>query len=164
MMPHMSWQARWPWLLACCLAAAAGLFQFQVLAPAEALVAELQRSAARRAEARPAAVPAAYRLALPSEAAFPDVLGQIADAAVNAGIPIDEGNYQVVRLAQERTVRYEITLPLRLTYPQLRAFLDGLHAALPAMAVENIQLQRQKVGDEALDARLKLALAMEGKT
>ncbi|TFW32306.1 GspMb/PilO family protein [Massilia horti] len=154
---------RLPWLLAACLAGAACWFWFQVLAPAEAQVAALQREGARRASVRPAAAlvkPAPVR---PSETSFPDVLAQIAGAAAQAGILVDEANYQVVRLAQEQAVRYEITLPLRLTYPQLLVFLDELHAALPALAVETIHLQRQKIGDGAIEARIKLVVLMEAR-
>ncbi|MGZ5198618.1 MAG: GspMb/PilO family protein [Telluria sp.] len=163
MMPLPRSPARWPWLLACCLAGAAAWFWFALLAPAEAQLAALQRKATSRADIRPAVRLTSLAPVLPRETSFPDVLGRIAGAAAKAGIPVDEANYQVVRLAQERTVRYEITLPLHLTYAQLRTFLDELHAALPAMGVENVQLQRQKVGDEALDARLKLALLMEAR-
>jgi hypothetical protein len=163
MMPRVPSPARWPWLLACCLAGAVAWSWFEVLAPAGAQVAALQSQAASRPDLARAVRLTSLAPALPRETSFPDVLGQLAGVAANAGIAVDEANYQVVRLAQERTVRYEITLPLHLTYAQLRSFLDELHTALPGLAVENIQLQRQKVGDEALDARLKLVQLMEAR-
>jgi hypothetical protein len=154
---------RWSWLLACCVASVAVWFWFEILAPAEAQVAALQGHGTSGADIPRSVRRDSFAPVLPHESSFPDVLGRLAGAAAQAGIPVDEGNYQVVRLAQEHTVRYEITLPLHLTYVQLQAFLGQLHASLPGLAVENIQLQRQKVGDEALDARLKLVQLMEAR-
>jgi Tfp pilus assembly protein PilO len=163
MMAFMQSPSRWPWLLACALAGAAAWFWFALLAPAGARVAALQYQAATRVSVRPLAVLATHARRLPRETSFPDLLGQLAGAAAKVGMPVDEASYQVVRLAQEGAVRYEITLPVRLSYPQLRAFLVELHTAAPALAVDNVQLRRQKVGDELLDARLRLVLLMEAR-
>lgn len=151
--------------LALCLCAGAALFWLAVLQPAQLRVGEARMRATRQHAAQPGHQPARSRgtAALPPETTFPDALGKLALAAQAAGLGFDEGSYQVARLAQGKVVRYEITLPLQGSYAQVRAFLDGAVAAVPALVIENVQLQRHKVDDPALDARLRLAVLMEAR-
>lgn len=151
--------------LALCLCAAAALFWWTVLQPAQARVEEARLRVTRQHTAQPGHQPAGGRgtAALAPETSFPDALGKLALAAQEAGLAFDEGSYQVARLAQGKVVRYEITLPLQGSYAQVRAFLDRAAAAVPALVIENVQLQRHKVDDAALDARVRLAILMEAR-
>jgi hypothetical protein len=55
-------------------------------------------------------------------------------------------------------VRYRIALPVRGGYPQIRQFLELAHRALPSLAVEAVSLQRHRIDDSEIEARLSLIL------
>jgi hypothetical protein len=150
-------------LLAVGLCAGGALFWWSLLAPAAARVERLRLTAVQPPAVRAmrAALRARPAPRLAPETAFPDALGQLAQAAQAAGLAFDEGNYRIARLAQGRQVLYAIDMPLHGTYPQMRAFLAAAAVALPALAVEHIRLQRNKVSDPVLEARVRMVLPME---
>jgi hypothetical protein len=43
-------------------------------------------------------------------------------------------------------------------YRQIRHFLTATGAALPIVSLEQVQFERQKVGDPLIDARIRLVL------
>ena len=55
-------------------------------------------------------------------------------------------------------MRYQFTLPVRGTYPQIRKFVDGALADVPALSLDSIQFERRKIGDATVDAKLKLVV------
>jgi len=60
-----------------------------------------------------------------------------------------------------KLVRYQMTLPVKGEYPQIRKFLTDLPGALPAVALENVQFERQKIADPNVEAKIRLVLYME---
>ena len=60
-------------------------------------------------------------------------------------------------------MRFQMSLPIKGEYPQIRKYLDSLLAEIPVVSLEHMQLERQKVGDPALEAKIRLALYMEQK-
>jgi len=81
--------------------------------------------------------------------------------AQSQGIRLDQGEYKVTRDKVGKLVRFEMTLPVRSTYPQIRKYLDILHKEIPIMATEHLQFERQKVNDSEVEATIKLALYVE---
>jgi hypothetical protein len=147
----------------CLLAGAAALWPL-ALQPAQA---RLERARMQLAAAH-AAAPRAVRAAAAApygrlwrEERFPDVLAQALTGAAECGLRLDEGAYRVTRESAAQLARYQILLPVRGDYVQLRRYLAGLNASLPGLALERVQFERPKVGDAALEARLALVLFME---
>lgn len=147
----------------CLLAGAASLWPL-ALQPEQA---RLERARLKLAAAQAAAPRAARTVAaapygrLWREERFPDVLARVLAAAAESGLRLDEGAYRVTRESAGPLVRYQILLPVRGDYVQLRRYLGGLGGSLPGMAVERVQFERPRVGDAALEARLGLLLFME---
>ena len=54
--------------------------------------------------------------------------------------------------------RYQILLPVRATYPQLRRFLASAMGELPALGLEDLDLQRKQVADTELEGRIRMTL------
>ena len=100
-----------------------------------------------------------YRF-FPSTQIAPDLLGKLFDAAASTGIALQQGQYRMIAAKGDKLGRYQITLPAKGTYPQLRKFIAQLLTDLPTIALDSIHLQRQKVGDPQLDAQIKLTLFM----
>jgi hypothetical protein len=125
----------------------------------------VRHAAAAQRERPPLSVqdPAASELArfyanFPSQDAFPDALEQLLKTAAQHALSVHHGDYTVTRAPAGKLVRFQIVLPLRGSYPQVRGFLDALAHDVPGMALENAQFERREVGDPALDVKLRLVL------
>jgi Tfp pilus assembly protein PilO len=152
---------------------AAALYVSAVL-PAEERLQEVRLDAAslhaRIAQAgrqfasgeRPAAEQlAAFYRAFPDERTSPDWIGTIAATAQRCGLSLDQGEYKPSRETVGRLTRLQMTLPVRGEYRQIRQFLASTGARVPIASLEQVQFERQKVGDPLVDARIRLVLYLE---
>jgi hypothetical protein len=94
--------------------------------------------------------------ALPPRADAPAVVGRVFEQAAAAGVELSRGEYEFLPAREGVAAHYRMTFPVRTTYPQLRDFMDRTLAALPGVAVEGLRVERKNVGDETVDAELKL--------
>lgn len=94
----------------------------------------------------------------PVEWKSPEWLEKLVALAENSGFRLNDGEYKATRDKASKLVRYQIALRVQGSYPQIRQFLNNLPAALPIVALENVQFERQKVGDMNVEARIKLVL------
>lgn len=101
----------------------------------------------------------------PAVATLPHWLLRLYATAEKHDLALENGSYQLLHEKGRRLARYQITLPLHGTYDQIRGFVGGVLKEIPAIAVENIGLQRETIGTTALDASIKLTLfvRMEGR-
>lgn len=83
--------------------------------------------------------------------------------AESRGIRLNEGEYKATSDKAGRIVRFQMTLPVKGEYPQIRKFLSALPSELPVVALQSVQFERQKVADPAVEAKLKLVLYLEHK-
>lgn len=116
---------------------------------------------ARRLADSPAEQLLAFYKRLPAERALPDALEKIFATADQHSVGVNEGEYKLSREKSGKLVRFQLTLPLKGSYPQIRHFLAALMEALPMLALENIQFDRQKVGDADIDVKVRLVLFLE---
>jgi hypothetical protein len=77
-------------------------------------------------------------------------------------VALDSGEYRLSRTAGERLARYEITLPLKGSYAQIRGFVADVLAAVPAAVLDEVNLRREGVDSARLDARVRLTLYVGG--
>ena len=94
---------------------------------------------------------------LPPRADAPNVVAKILEEAKAAGVDLPRGQYEYVPARDGVAARYRMTFPVRASYPRIREFMDRTLVALPAVAVEGLRIERKKVGDDSVDAELKLA-------
>jgi hypothetical protein len=95
--------------------------------------------------------------ALPQRDDAPTVVGKVFEQAEAAGVELAKGQYEFVPARDGVAARYRMTFPVRTTYPKLRDFMDRTLVALPAVAVEGLRVERKNVGDETVEAELKLS-------
>lgn len=176
----LQWQPRrwlralgWPGVLAVGLLVMSAAFYFSALEPAEqhldqvrqtalSLREQVQRAGAdMQAFDRPAEQLAKFYRLFPSEKTLPDWLGKIFAAAQAQGLVLEQGEYKAMADKGGRLLRYEITLPVKGEYPQIRKFLAGLAADVPIAGLDHIQFERQKVGTSTVEAKIRLALYLE---
>lgn len=150
------------------MCAAAALWYPAAIRPERAQLAEALRHAAAQQRARAPGQPAApdraaselarFYARFPSQDAFPDALDQLLRTAASHALGVNEGAYTVTRESAGKLVRFQIALPLRGNYPQVRSFLAALAHEVPGIALENAQFERRDLADPTLDVKLRLVL------
>ena len=125
------------------------------IAQARARLARLQSGEEAQAPETPAS--RVYR-ALPMQQEATAAIDRIYAAAEQERIPITRGEYSLVIEPAPGLAQYQILLPVHGTYPQIRRFVATALDAVPALGLEDIALQRKKIGDASVDARLRMTL------
>lgn len=97
----------------------------------------------------------------PDEGRASPWLEKLMALAAKRGLSLNDGEYKLTRDQAGKLLRYQMTLPVKGQYPQIRQFLSDLHGALPVVALENVQFERQKVADPNVEAKIKLVLYLE---
>jgi len=179
---------RWPWrrrlvrlsrtgiaglgLLAVCLT-----FYLSALRPTEARLNRLQadmvslhekiRNAANSLHSNqdtPTEQLVTYYKFFPSQTSAPVWLSKIYQAAQSQNIQLEQGEYRATREKTGKLVRYQIALPVKGTYLQLRKFVAAVLTEIPIASLDHISFERQKIGDEVIEAKIRLTLYLDQKT
>lgn len=101
-----------------------------------------------------------YRI-FPAQRSAPQWLEKLAALAEKNGLSLNEGEYTVAQTGPGRLLRFQMVLPVKGEYPQIRSFLTALPAELPVVALENVQFSRQNIADATVEAQIRLALYLE---
>lgn len=99
-----------------------------------------------------------FRRNLPAQLDATGAIDRIYVLAQQEGISLARGEYALGLDPKTRLARYQVLLPVRGSYPQLRRFLHGLQAQLPALALEEVDLQRKQIADSELEGRIRMTL------
>ena len=151
-----------PGMAALGLLAAGLLFLFAGVKPLEHRKAELETSLASLPAAGAAALDPAAKLSNfyaffdKSEDAS-DWLAKLDTLAKGSGVELASGRYQLQDTGTP-LARYELTLPLSGSYPQIRAFLDKALAQIPVLSLDQLSLHRKSAADPVVQADVKLSL------
>ena len=141
-------------VLAVCLFLANNLPQGAAVA---ALKGQLLRMAPVGKGASVAAPTGVSLASLPPRGEAPNVVAKILEEANASGVGLPRGQYEYVPARDGVAARYRMTFPLRASYPKIREFMDRTLLALPAVAVDGLRIERKNVGDDTVDAELKLS-------
>lgn len=101
-----------------------------------------------------------YRI-FPQERNAPQWLKKLFALAEKNGLSLQEGEYKANRDKAGRLMRFQMVLPVKGEYPQIRRFLAALPVEIPVIALENVQFSRQNVADPVVEARIRLTLYLE---
>lgn len=174
--PHLArrrWlrQFGWPGMVATGLLAMCGAMYFSAIQPAQASLEEARRNAVsmqervklaanglNQSQLTPTEQLTEFYRIFPDEKNLQPWLEKIFLVAQASGIRLDQGDYKVAREKTGKLMRFQMTLPVRSEYPQIRKFLSGLRSEIPIIALEHLQFERQKIGDSAVEAKITLAL------
>ena len=88
----------------------------------------------------------------------PEWLGAIQQAANKYGLQLEQGEYRATTQQLGKLVRYSVTLPVRGEYRQVRRFIAEVLNDMPHASLEGLNLQRQKITDPDVEAKIILAL------
>lgn len=96
--------------------------------------------------------------AFPGQQKMTDLLGRIYRAASENGIMLQRGDYQLHAEPDLALLRYEISLPVRGGYLDVRRFLAQILNDVPSLALEGLVFTRQRINDPGIEAQIRLAL------
>jgi hypothetical protein len=160
----------WPSAVAVGLLAFEAAFYFSAMAPVLDQQAKLrsevvllsQASAQSRGHASPISDPrnelAEFYATLAQPANAPDLLRRLHRVARDQGLTLDQAEYRPLPDPEGKLTRYQILLPAKGTYPEVRRFLVQASGDVPGLAVDGINFQRQQIGDPVVEAQIKLTL------
>ncbi|MFN8990700.1 MAG: hypothetical protein ACK5YP_11940, partial [Betaproteobacteria bacterium] len=99
----------------------------------------------------------------PQVATLPDWLAVLHSAAARNRLVLESGSYALVPpRGEQRLWRYEMSLPVKGTWPQLRGFVSDLLEQMPAAGLENVVLRRETAGAEQVEAKFDFVLWLGG--
>lgn len=135
----------------------------------EAATRSLARNAATdpASAAAPAAPPAPrtpaeqldrFYAALPEQQAATEALKSIYQAAGKTGIGLQRGEYRLVTENGSTLARYQVIMPLRGDYAQIRSFLREALARVPHMGLEEVSFERQSIAQSQIEARVRFTV------
>jgi Tfp pilus assembly protein PilO len=177
-MKRLAWMARrwlarmgWPGVAGLSLLAFAAAFYASALAwrveERSALKAQVEELRVRYslAQARPDAVKPGKARQLrtfyqffPHYSSLPQWLVRINATAQTMGLSLDLAEYSMQQERGARLARYQLTLPLKGNYAQIRGFVGAVLREVPASSLDDISFKRESIGSQLLDARVRLTL------
>jgi len=99
----------------------------------------------------------------PAMTSLPDLLDRLHAVAEAHEITLDHGEFKFGNEEGGKLLRYEITLPVKGSYPHLRSFIEEAAHKLPTMGLSEISLKREAVGESLVQAKLDFILYMSDK-
>jgi Tfp pilus assembly protein PilO len=142
-----------------------GVLVQQRLAELEVLKASApaQNTMAAAPQATPAQRAAAFQAQFPPADTLTDWLERIEAASARTGVVVERTDYRVSSEAPAGLARYQIALPVKGSYAQVRAFIAALLDAAPTLAVTDVDLKRDSIAAKTLDARLNVSVYLRGQ-
>jgi len=98
-----------------------------------------------------------YRF-LPAESEATSLLTVILSLAGEHGLTPDKADYALVRSPSAAFSRYQITLPVRGSYVEIRRFANQVLNRIPSAALNDISMKRQDINTEQVEARLRFTV------
>lgn len=95
---------------------------------------------------------------------FPEVdtssrwLALIFTAAREEGIELARGTYNLQAEDAVGLSAYQVTLPVRGSYPSIRRFLSRVLTSVPAASLDSVVFRRERASEGTVDAQIVLAL------
>ena len=165
-------QLTWSWLAALFLLAACVVFYLSIVAPASHALADLKQSldTMQHDEAHlkevsrdvvrtsPTGQLDAFYQKFPVESEVPDTLEKMIKLAQKKGLNPKQAAYRMVRNNPGELLSYQIALPIKGAYPSIMTYAFELLATIPNLSLDNVSFQRQKIGDDVIEATLKMTL------
>lgn len=122
------------------------------------LQAEASRRASSPAEPSAEARLGAFYQSFPAPDSAPAWLEKLYAAAGKESLMLESGDYKLTPDKSGRLLRYAISLPVRGSYVQVRRFVRAALDENPALALSDIHLKRDAIGNAAIEARIQFIL------
>jgi hypothetical protein len=128
----------------------------QTLAAAQARLE--QTRGAQTVEAAPLAQLEAFYAHFPPKGDVSGALRQIYGAAARNQVELAQAEYRLIPERELRLLRYQLNVPVKGSYSQIRSFAADVLRDLPFASLDDINLQREAIGNPRVEARLRFSL------
>jgi hypothetical protein len=112
--------------------------------------------------AKPQQSPQQFAASLPTREEIPAILGMVLVQATDAGIELPQGRYTFSPATSNRLARYTFEFPVKGEYGNVRNFIDKSLAAVPALGLDKLHVERKTVGDTLVSAEVGFVIYMRG--
>lgn len=89
-----------------------------------------------------------------------EIFANLDTLAETSGVPVEQAGYRLTE--DEGYTRYEVTLPLKGSYPALRSFITEALALSPTAYLDELTLQRSAAADPTILANIRLVYVFAG--
>jgi Tfp pilus assembly protein PilO len=107
----------------------------------------------------------------PKAVALPQALTIIYQTANKQKLALNSGDYKFNKIKEtnnaineKKLTKYEIVLPIKGQYKQIRAFISDVLLALPALALTDMQIRRENSLNQNVEARLIFVIFVKGES
>ena len=94
--------------------------------------------------------------------ALPEWLDKVFAAAARHSVALDKGEYDPGRDKDGKLIRYQLLLPVKAAYPQVRGFLESVLQEVPAAALDSVTFQRESIASPQVEAQVRFTLMLGG--
>ena len=101
---------------------------------------------------------AAFYDYFPAEGQMVEVLARLHEAAPRRNLSLPQGDYRLVGGTLQPLMRYEIVLPVKGNYQDVRGYVSDVLMAQPGMALDALTLTRENNARVGVDAELHFTL------
>ena len=123
---------------------------------------ELTKAGHSMPAAKPQQSPQQFAASLPSREEIPAILGLVLVQATDAGIELPQGRYTFSPATSNRLARYTFEFPVKGQYGNVRSFIDKSLAAVPALGLDKLHVERKNVGDTVVSADVGFVIYLRG--
>jgi hypothetical protein len=112
--------------------------------------------------AKPEQTPQQFAASLPTREEIPAMLGVVLAQATEAGIDLPQGRYTFSPATSNRLARYTFEFPVKGDYGNIRSFINKSLAAIPALGLDKLHVERKNVGDTVVNADVGFVIYLRG--
>jgi hypothetical protein len=145
---------------------AAGIAAVVLVLPARQSVVtlrnELTKAGHSLPSAKPEQSPQQFAATLPTREQVPALLGEVLVQATDAGIALDQGRYTYSPATSNRLARYTFEFPVKADYGNIRTFINKSLAAIPALGLDKLHVERKNVADTVVSADVGFVIYLRG--
>jgi hypothetical protein len=98
-----------------------------------------------------------YRF-FPADGTLADQLARLHAIGDANGLALQQAEYRTGDERGPRLGQYRISVPVTATYPSLKRFLAAALTEMPNLSLDQISMQRRRVGDATVDVQLQFTL------
>ena len=100
----------------------------------------------------------AFYAFFPMVESSPFWIRELVRIAKKQNVELSSSEYRLINEQDARLARYEMVLPIKGNYAQIRAFIADALETVPAMAISAIAIKREAVTSDRLELRLEINL------
>ena len=127
----------------------------------ESIASEMKNRSAASDQARsnsPGAQLKSFYDYFPPARQLPDQLARIYGFADKQGLQLRQGEYRLIQETNAKLERYQVTLPLRGGYAQVRRFVAEVMNEMAVVSLDDLKFEKQQIGDTAIEAQIRMTL------